>query len=387
MRIHHLRTALLLLPLFALYPAMGAAAEPTPGAAESGEKPPVPDADQIRAWVRDLDSDRFGSRETATARLVKAGLPAVEPVADAALSGNLEVVIRGIHILTELSLSNDLKTEAAAHAALTRIAEAKGTMASRRAAKTLARLGEIRQERAKDQIQQLGAKVHMPDTQIGRQVTANLMTVEIGDDYKGGQKGLELLKWLVDVRQITLIGEKVTDEHLGHVAAMKGLMVVNIKKTKISDAGLVHLKQLPNLQLLRILYSPVGDGGVEHLKGLKKVLEMKVYGTKMTPEGAERLKKALEGVTIDFRRGAFLGVGCRPDPRGCLIYHVQPNSAASEAGLMAEDVITTFAGKAVADFDALTELIGQHSPGDKTSIEILRGGQKIKKQVHFGHWQ
>ena len=115
---------------------------------------------------------------------------------------------------------------------------------------------------------------------------------------------------------------------------------------------------------------------------------MMLYGTKMTPAGAERLTEATEdfGVRIDFRRGAFLGVGCTQTELGCTISQIHPDSAAQKEDIRVGDIITEYAGKEVPDFQTLTSLIGENVAGDKVALTLQRGGESLKKELTLGEW-
>ena len=133
-------------------PSLGAAtsllvlhllAGPAPCQAPAGptvavrEPLPAVAAEQIRAWVADLESDTYSARHAATERLISIGRPAVKPLADAIERGGLETIIRGIYILRQLALSaEDVQTEQEAYDALQRVAHRKLTTASRRAVRS-----------------------------------------------------------------------------------------------------------------------------------------------------------------------------------------------------------------------------------------------------------
>ncbi len=63
--------------------------------------------------------------------------------------------------------------------------------------------------------------------------------------------------------------------------------------------------------------------------------------------------------------------------QGVLVVGVTDGGAAKAAGIKAGDVITAVDGIQVTDVPELLEKIGQHRPGDKVTITILRGNKKI----------
>ncbi len=342
--------------------------------------------EQIQRWIEQLNADQYADRELATEKLISAGAPSIEPMKQALPGSNLEVTTRGVYVLRELALSGDVDTEEAARAALEHIALPRGTALARRAAATLATLDQIRQVRAAEQLEELGAKLSTPQPKLGSLVVAGVRTLEIGPEWKGEDKDLRRLKWLSDVEQVVLVGPQVTDAFCEQVGQMQNLTYVMFRRAKISDDALAHLKSLERMQRLSILYSPISDRAVDHLAAIKNVSDMRLYGTKITPMGTDRLQKALAGTNVDLRKGAFLGVSCDMLQQGCMISYVHPTSAAAEAGLQQGDIIAKYAGKKVTDFQSLTSLIAENDVGDTVKIEILRGDGTLNKEVTFGEW-
>jgi serine protease Do len=88
------------------------------------------------------------------------------------------------------------------------------------------------------------------------------------------------------------------------------------------------------------------------------------------------------------RGQAFLGVQTQPltpdvkdrlgvaADKGVLVTAVVPNTPAAKAGLKAEDVITRFDGKDVADPEQLKAAVNQAGPGKKVTLGVVRGKEK-----------
>jgi hypothetical protein len=70
----------------------------------------------LDGWVAELNSDVFVNRESATQRLIGAGRAGIERVEAAVTKGPLEVVIRGVHVLREVALSEEGEAQEAAQA-------------------------------------------------------------------------------------------------------------------------------------------------------------------------------------------------------------------------------------------------------------------------------
>ena len=317
--------------------------------AETGASP---SAGQIRLWIDQLNAERFVDREVATEKLIAAGAAAVGPVLAAVADNNLEVTTRAVYVLQELALSPDLNASDAAHAALEKIAEPRLTSAARRARSTLARLDQIRQDRAIQELKHLGANVGERQSNLGFGLVEGYI-VEVSEGWQGQPHDLARLRWLRDAGEVILQGPQVTDEWLKYVAPMNELPVLTVKRANVTDEGLKHLLGMKQLSLLSLMYVPLTDQAIDSLQQLQGVDKLRIYGTRLTVAGVDRLRQALATSDIDVRRGAFLGVGCQDGAEGCIVYTVRPNSAAEKAGLMMNDVILEYEGQKVADYKAL----------------------------------
>ncbi len=263
-------------------------------------------------------------REVATEKLIAAGGVAVSPLVAAVSASNLEVTTRAIYVLQELVLSSDAAASDAAHAALEKIAEPRLTSAARRARMTLARLDSVREERAIQELRRLGASVgdHLSDQAFG---LIEGYTVELGEGWQGKLQDLSRLRWLRDAGVVVLQGPQVTDEWLKCVASMTELSALVVKRAHVSHEGLKQLSAMPGLSQLSLMYVPISDEAIETLRQLQGVRKLKIYGGNLTAAGVDTLRQALPNSDIDYRRGAFLGVGCQDGTEGCTIYTVRPS--------------------------------------------------------------
>jgi hypothetical protein len=355
-------------------------------APSSGTKTESVPAGQVAQWVRDLNSDRFIDREVATEKLIEAGEVSVSPLVESLADNNLEVTTRAIYILQELALSVEPQTEMAARAALEKIAEPRVTSVARRAQTALDRLDEIRQDRALADLKRLGAIITDRQSAVGFGVVDQYV-IKFDDRWRGEVRDLARLRWLRNIGELIFEGPRVTDAWLQHLPDQNGLAVLTIKRASITDEGLRHLKAGKELETLSLLYVPISDGSVEYLRRVEGIQTLRIYGTQMTKDGAARLRDGLAGTEVDYRDGAFLGIGCQPTQQGCLIYTVRPNTAAEKAGLLPNDIIIEYDGRKVTDFQGLTAMIAANRPGDEVQIEIVRAGKSLTKRVKLGEWE
>jgi PDZ domain-containing protein len=358
--------------------------------------PPSPEL--IARWIAELDSDVFDNRENATLKLVDAGAGAVEPIKKTLqTSGSLEVTTRAFHVLRQLGLSAELDVQEAARSALEELAR-EPTSVGRRAEAAIALLNEQRSTQTIEALEKLGAIINKTDYDSVLGAAAEVNGIQIDDAWRGTERDYRRLKWLRNVDKLVLVGNKIDDKVLPHVAGMTGLKQLHLYRTQVSEQGVAQLGGLESLSELGIYYSPIGDAAVATLKKMKGLVGIKLYGTKITPAAKDELATAL-GLDkvrgIDFRRGAFLGVSCQTLGNQCELATVHPESPAEKAGLRAGDTIVTFAGKQVADFEGLTAVISQYGVDDVVDVVYLRptidengndGEQSLTTKVTLGEW-
>lgn len=69
---------------------------------------------------------------------------------------------------------------------------------------------------------------------------------------------------------------------------------------------------------------------------------------------------------------------------GAVVIQVDPSGAAAKAGIEEGDVIISFDGSSVTTDQALSDLIGQHRPGEQVNVVVERRGQRQSFQVTLG---
>lgn len=82
--------------------------------------------------------------------------------------------------------------------------------------------------------------------------------------------------------------------------------------------------------------------------------------------------------------GGVLGVGLEEvegDARGARVTRVRSGSAADEAGLQKDDVITSFDGEGVRSARQLRRLVGETPSGRTVALEVRRGGATVPIQL------
>jgi len=292
--------------------------------------------------IKDLDANRYETRELAERQLSEAGLAALEAVSQSARSGSLETSTRALNILLAWSEGSDAQLRIAA---LERIA----TLSNRPKESEIASiiLSEEREQAALQGIEELGG--HYGNDMRYRGISS--LRIIISKDWAGGPEGL---KYLAEVRRATTI----------------------------------------------CLHSaPLDERALEHLDNLTHVLRFEFYGTKISEAAvkefdaklnAARLEAQLPKAEVERREDALLGIG--GPSRGfqpnipAKVSNVLPNSAAARAGIQPHDTITQIDGEDVANFQALTERIGKHNAGDTATLTVVRKSKTHSIEVTFDQW-
>jgi PDZ domain len=300
----------------------------------SDAEPPTPSPDEIASWIRELDDDQYLVRERATGELLSAGAVALDPLLETANGQRPEPADRAVWILRKLSTGEE---PALRRPALERLTELEDRPQIAETAKKA--LSELRHAEAARAIKELGAR-YVTSQYPGPDRRIVVPQVVLDDSWRGGDEGLKHLADVQGVRQVMVIG------------------------TDISPDGLAALKHVAELESLWL------------------------YGTKLEPEDTAILQESLPHVTIDYRRGALLGVGptTADGPGPATVATVQPASVAAAAGIRPGDVIEIFNGQKVGDFKDLTAKIAKHRAGDEVKLGLVRGGEKIDLTVKLGQW-
>lgn len=89
---------------------------------------------------------------------------------------------------------------------------------------------------------------------------------------------LATMKELTTLRQLTIVGSRVSDAGLEHLKGLKRLEKLVLKDTSITDEGLQHLIDLPELRELQLRGSAVTDGGLKNLRDKKADLKVARLG-------------------------------------------------------------------------------------------------------------
>ena len=328
----------------------------------------------VAELTKQLSSRKFIHREQATLDLIDRGTEVIPVLVSQLDQQNFEGVTRSLHILSELTLSDKqgFRANGVPRQSLEKLASSENPRIARQAASALDRINLVREGDAIRGLTKLGARYNRVYTRIGAD-SRYVQQLHIDSGWQGDAEDLYMLPWVASAEELLIEEIELDVQWFAIISRMRKLTSLVVKRCPLTDASAEHIGRLSSLTNLDIRYCPISDNGFDQLHPLKKLAFVKLYGTKGTKEGAERLQQAVKA-EMDFRLGAFLGVGCRQPPAACYIESVQPNTGAFKAGLMVGDIITAFDDRPVKDFNDLRRIISGHKPGDKSKVFISRIG-------------
>lgn len=295
-------------------------------------------AGSVKRWITEIDADDYSVREQATKCLAAAGAAAVNPLQQAAVGKSPEASWRSLQALGEMADSvDDATLSTAAETALFAIRDQAAGLAASTARDILRHHAVVRQQQAKAEIQRLGGDVRLSRLNVEMQEQVQVI---LDDEWRGG------------------------------------------------NAGLQQLTRLGDFELLCIWSLRLDDEAVAMLMKLRGVNKIQLYGSGLDEKTAQKIAAAT-GATVDWRKGALLGIGPMPGVPGCRVSTVQPGSAAEKAGIVTGDLIVKFDGAEVTDFDSLTKEIAKKEPKETATIVVQRNDpvETLTLKATLGRWQ
>ncbi|MBT4011965.1 MAG: PDZ domain-containing protein [Planctomycetaceae bacterium] len=347
--------------------------------------PPVSadDSTTVQQLINALSARKFIQRETATLELIDRGTSIIPLLEKNIPQQNYEGITRSIHVLVQLSLQ--VKTAQfgsgnGAKQALDVLAQSTDNRIARRAATALTRLNKIREEEALAEFRKLGGWIERVYTRIGPN-SKYVIRMYLNTSWRGTEEDLYLLTWITTAQELLIEGIDLSGNWMPIIGKMRNLESLVLKRCKLQDqlfSEVRHLKQLTNLDLR---YCPITDTGLQHITSMTQLLYVKLYGTLGTKAVAESIRQGAQA-DVDYRQGAFLGVGCRQPPGPCYIESVQDGTAADKGGLLVGDIVTGFDDRKVESFLDLRKIISDYAAGDKSVVHILRLGTPHTSKIN-----
>ena len=92
--------------------------------------------------------------------------------------------------------------------------------------------------KARAELERLGVRIRLDEN-------GDVLAVSLGKGVVFTDKEMEHLKWMIDLKQLSLNGGNVTDAGLAHLGGLTKLEVLDLCNTKITDAWRDSMPELP----------------------------------------------------------------------------------------------------------------------------------------------
>ena len=325
---------------------------------------------EIRAWIEDLGSDNYSTRQVAALRLSKCKEDAIPFLTEAASVATGEKSDRLFQFLSSVASDPYSDSGKLAFEALNELAASRTTGKAIRAEKILRVIGAEQREAAIRLLDTLKASLRDRELQVMSSRIYMKQPLVIDRKFTGTADDLACLKWLTDIEFVRLEGKQISRQVLKHVIALPHLKKLQLIETDLNVDDLAILKDAPDLDLLEFVYSPIGDESVDLLLKLPIWGNLYLFGTKLSSSGQQALKSQMDGVELFMSRGGFLGV--QANGNSPVINEVVRGGSAEAAGLRKNDRMLSVNGVPIQLFDDLRKELAKFADGESVVIEIER---------------
>jgi len=342
-------------------------AQVTPPPVESTQ---APNDEQIRAWIKDLQDDRFAVREVAQQRLgqhLSSILPVLIEIAESGQNQFSAGLLQFLGFVAQDALSNQGKI---AYECLTRISEERTTQNAVLAQKIIQSIAIQMREQALERLERVGIVCADRHLSVLTQLKDVKNALIIDEQFQGSADDLALLPWLFDVEFVKLEGPSITSQMLGWVVELPQLRSLQIIETNLKSEDLVGLLAAPDMDLIEILYTPVDDQCIKILENVPIFGDLQLFGTEVSAAGAEELIQKIETANVFVGRGGFLGITC--EPSSLVIQESIPDGPASKAGIRTYDKLKKINGVPIYNFEDLRKQLAKSAAGESVVVEYDR---------------
>ena len=381
--IHNSKFATLFLLGLVLLLIPVATADKATAQVQSGEiTPPTISNDPAAYWITQLSHEHYLRREKASQKIKELGPAAIPDLVTAMNQGDLEVIERAVAVISDFAIAREPADDGGAWVTLQNMAEKSVGRRALAAKAAVDEVAESRSKRAEGLL--LAAGVFIGDGDFSVAASQSLLPlIEVGDEWNGDVKVLRSLEWAGGIGHVRVSGKAVQGSVLRNVARMPDLTAIAIVDSDavVEDEVFSSLSEMERIESLDIRYVNITERQGEIISRLPLRQSLTLMGTNITSAAVEKIKSRLAGLEIQFRQGGFLGVSCYRNELECRVSMVYPNTAASDAGLLFQDIIVGAGEDEISDFSTLQETINKHQAGDEIEIRFVRGGKLMKVKV------
>ena len=105
---------------------------------------------------------------------------------------------------------------------------------------------------------------------------------------------------------------------------------------------------------------------------------------RLTERAPQFGRRAAPGAPLPPAQGPVLGVSLQAVAGGLRVLSVTPNSPASGAGVLPDDVIVTANGRAASSVEGLQTILRDAGPGSSVALSVKRGDQQVALTATLG---
>ena len=330
----------------------------------------TPTQEQIEAWVKELEDERFAVREAAEnqlARNLTVILPTLIEIAKADGSESPCGLLQFLGFVAQDAWSDQGKL---AYACLGQIAKERTTQRAILAQKIIQSISVSMREQTLERLERVGVVCQDRELSVLTQVRQVKNALVIDQEFRGTQEDIDLLPWLFDIQFVKLEGPAISPEILQAVVKLPQLRSLQIVETKLTSKDLRPLLAASDMDLLEILYSPVDDQCIEILQDVPIFGDLQLFGTELSAKGATELIARMETANVFVGRGGFLGVTC--DPGSLVIQQAIKDGPAFKAGIKMNDKLRKINGVPIYNFEDLRKQLAKSAAGESVVVEYDR---------------
>ena len=330
----------------------------------------TPTQEQIEAWVKELEDERFAVREAAEnqlARNLTIILPTLIEIAKADGSGSPCGLLQFLGFVAQDAWSDQGKL---AYECLGQIAKERTTQRAILAQKIIQSISVSMREQTLERLERVGVLCQDRELSVLTQVRQVKNALVIDQEFRGTQEHIDLLPWLFDIQFVKLEGPAISPEILQAVVKLPQLRSLQIVETKLTSKDLRPLLAASDMDLLEILYSPVDDQCIEILQDVPIFGDLQLFGTELSSKGATELIARMETANVFVGRGGFLGVTC--DPGSLVIQQAIKDGPAFKAGIKMNDKLRKINGVPIYNFEDLRKQLAKSAAGESVVVEYDR---------------
>ncbi|WP_436715954.1 PDZ domain-containing protein [Roseiconus lacunae] len=338
---------------------------------------PKPRQRSLDDWARQLNSDRFRTRQVAKEHLIQGGPESVAALKKVLAEGDLESTEAVIAILALIAEDEPPWQNQGAIATLESIADAGFGTKTTIAKSVLRSFTESRDRQAREALAHAGVFVGSETVALGSRSRPQNV-VRIDESWNGTVQHLAWIRWLQETPFVIIKGKAIKPEVLEEVIRIPEDITLILVEGTLSDESLAVLAKRDRIEAIEVRYVRLNETQLDQFGELQIRQALHLMGTGAKTAQVEKLRSELPGVAVTARSGGFLGVICRSlEEDFCEVNEVIRGSGADQAGILAGDIVTQIDDTKITRFDDLQRQINTHVPGDKIKIQIRRHRELI----------